>query len=128
MNQDELKQIVEQAKQQMIIEREARKAMRLEHAKRLKELINDNDLVTLRRLVKERAIAQAVLKTASVESYIDALKDYHAASIAVLEFALEWAQDIETGLLLFKIDDLQYSIKENKNGVKYIGYKTEKGE
>ena len=96
------------------------------NCERLKELISDNDLESLKLLVKERDEARGAVKTASVGDYIVAVIAANEAVLRVLNFSHQWVQDVPTGLELFKIDDRQYFIKERKNGVKHIGYKTKR--
>ena len=66
------------------------------NSERLKELISSNDLETLKLLVSERDEARCVLKTASVESYVDAVIAAHEATLRVLNFSHQWAQGVET--------------------------------
>ena len=96
------------------------------NSERLKELISSNDLETLKLLVGERDEARDAVKTASVESYVDAVIAAHEATMRVLNFSHQWVQCVETGLSLFKIGNRQYSIKERPNRLKIIGYRTEK--
>lgn len=123
---DQIRQSIEQSKQIRIEQIEACRLKSIGDAEKLKEMISDNDLETLKLLVNERDEARAVLKTASVGDYVHALIASHEATMRVLNFSHQWVQGVETGLNLFKIGNRQYSIKERPNGLKIIGYRTEK--
>lgn len=107
---------------------EADEKKRIENLPLISTLISHTDLETLKAMVYRRDEARNTLKNASVESHVDAFKTEHLASLAVLEFSHTWVQCAPKDLVLFKIEDRVYLIKERVNGIKYIGYTTKKEE